>query len=304
MRQILVSGLINVETTIQVDGFPITYTPVRYPFFGINSRVSGVGYNVVKALHTLGDDVRFMSLIGADPAGRLVQEALSSDGIAGEFVIQAMPYTAQSAILYDATGKRMIHTDLKDIQERAYPAELFEQAVNGCSLAVLCNINFSRPFLSRARQRGLPIATDVHAIADLEDSYNRDFMAAADILFMSDECLPCPPEEWVRGVWRRYGPEIAVVGLGSQGVLLGVRSERFLERVPAVRTRPVVSTIGAGDALFSAFVHFYSRTHDPHGAIRRAVVFASYKIGEASAAEGFLDEDALERLCVQAAYHR
>ncbi|MBN1285764.1 MAG: hypothetical protein JXB47_10225 [Anaerolineae bacterium] len=35
--KILVSGLINFEITARVDGFPIPYTPVRYPFFGVNS---------------------------------------------------------------------------------------------------------------------------------------------------------------------------------------------------------------------------------------------------------------------------
>ena len=39
MNQILVSGLINIETTLRVEGFPIGYSPVRYPFFGINSTV-------------------------------------------------------------------------------------------------------------------------------------------------------------------------------------------------------------------------------------------------------------------------
>ena len=50
MRPILVSGLINIETTLQVEAFPIPYFPVRYPFHGIRSTVSGVGHNVAKAL--------------------------------------------------------------------------------------------------------------------------------------------------------------------------------------------------------------------------------------------------------------
>ncbi len=296
MSKILVSGLINIETTLSVEGFPIGYTPVRFPFFGVHSSVSGVGYNVAKALTVLGDDVRFLSLIGADAAGVLVRAALSADGISAEHVLGALAQTAQSVILYDGAGRRQVNSDLKDIQERAYPAGCFEEAIAGCSLAALCNINFSRPFLARARALGAPVATDVHTISDLEDDYNRDFMAAADILFMSDERLPAPPEAWVRAMWRRYGAEIVVVGLGRAGALLGVRRDGFLERIPAVTTRPVVSTIGAGDALFSAFVHFYAGTHDPYAAIRRAIVFASYKIGETSAAAGFLDEAALDRL--------
>jgi ribokinase len=136
----------------------------------------------------------------------------------------------------------------------------------------------------------------VHAISHPEDEYNRAFMAAADILFMSDELLPSPPEAWVRQVVDRYGAEIAVVGLGAEGAILAVRSDGFLERIPAVRTREVVNTIGAGDALFSAFVHVYHRTADPYQAIQKALVFASYKIGATGAADGFLDEKGLDDL--------
>lgn len=299
MAVILVSGLINLETTLRVDGFPIPYDPVRYPFFGVNSTISGVGYNLTKALRGLGDEVRFLSLIGCDPAGRLVEQALAGDGLPAEGVLAQLEHTAQSVILYDGRGRRQIHTDLKDIQERTYPLELFQAALPGCALAALCNINFSRPFLALAHQEGVPVATDVHTISDLEDPYNRDFMAAAQILFMSDEHLPASPEEWVRRIWNRYGTEIVVVGLGAAGALLGVRRDGALERVPAIVTRPVVSTIGAGDALFSCFLHEYLLAADPYQAIRSAVIFASYKIGTAGAAEGFLDSTGLTALARQ-----
>lgn len=296
MKPILVSGLINLEITLRVEGFPIDYTPVRYPFFGVNSTVSGVGYNVAKALTTLGSPVRFLSLVGRDPAGRLVRDSLTRDGIAGDLVLPDLEYTAHSVILYDADGRRQINVDLKDIQERAYPPAPFGEALAGCDLAVLCNVNFSRPFLQQARRAGVRVAIDVHTIADLDDEYNRDFMAAADVLFMSDELLPCPPEEWIREVMERYAPEVAVIGLGAYGALLAVKADGFVGRLPAVRTRPVVNTIGAGDALFSAFVHTYAHSGDPYRALERAIVFASFKIGTAGAAEGFLDATGLDAL--------
>ncbi|GAB4472368.1 MAG: sugar kinase [Anaerolineae bacterium] len=296
MPVILISGLINIETTIRVDGFPIEYSPVRYPFFGVNSTISGVGYNISRALKVLGSPPRFLSLIGRDLAGRMVSEALRDDGIPDEGVLAELEHTAQSAILYDGTGRRQINVDLKDIQECRYPPDRFEAALAGCTLAVLCNINFSRPMLARAREAGVPIATDVHTISTLDDEYNADFMRQADILFMSDERLPSPAETWARQVQGRYGTPILVIGMGEQGCLLAVKNDGFMERIPAVRTRPVVSTIGAGDALFSSFLHFYQRTGSPYDAIRRAVVFASYKIGEAGAAQGFLDEAGLEAL--------
>ena len=296
MKPILVSGLINLEITVRVEGFPIDYTPVRYPFFGVDSSVSGVGYNVTKALTTLGSPVRFLSLVGRDPAGHLVRDSLERDGIAGDLVLPQMEHTAHSVILYDAEGRRQINVDLKDIQKRTYPPALFQEVLAGCELAVLCNVNFSRPFLKLAREAGIPTATDVHTIADLEDEYNRDFMAAADVLFMSDELLPCPPEEWIRLVMERYAPRVAVVGLGARGALLAVRGDGFVGRYPAVCTRPVVNTIGAGDALFSAFVQAYARSGDPYHALERAIIFASYKIGTAGAADGFLDAAGLDAL--------
>jgi len=87
---------------------------------------------------------------------------------------------------------------------------------------------------------------------------------------------------------------LGFIGLGAQGALLGIRSQRQMVRFPAVYTRPIVSTIGAGDALFSAFLHSYLHNENPELALQKAIVFASYKIGETSAAEGFLNASSLE----------
>ena len=294
MGRILVSGLINVETTLRVDDFPLTYLPVRFPFFGVNSTISGVGYNIASALTTLGSEIDFLSIIGNDLAGDSVRLALSRDGLVDQYILDDMPHTTQSVIIHDQAGRRQIHTDLKDIQDRVYSPQLFEQALHHCSLAVLCNINYNRPFLTQTQNAGIPTATDVHTISDIEDEYNQDYMAAADILFMSDELLPCSPEEFARRLQNRFGTAVIVIGLGDKGALLAVKKDNFIERISAVSTRPVVNTIGAGDALFSSFVHIYQQTGDPYQAIHKSVIFASYKIGASGAAEGFMTAAQLE----------
>lgn len=299
MAKILVSGLINIETTLRIESFPIPYTPVRYPFFGVNSTVSGVGYNIARALTILGDEVRLLSLIGSDPLGGLVRSALERDHIAGQNVLEALEQTAQSVILFDGEGRRQINVDLKNVQETPYPSQRYSRAAADCDLVVLCNVNFSRPFLDMARKAGKPVATDVHSISDLNDAFNADFMRAADILFMSHEWLPVRPEEWVERVWNRYRAEVLVIGLGAEGALLALKKDRVMERIPAVRTRKVANTIGAGDALFSAFIHYYVKTGDAYLSLRKAIVFASYKLGAVSASEGFLDEETLELLFAQ-----
>jgi ribokinase len=296
MDEILISGLINFETTLRVDHFPVEYSPVLYPFHGIRSTISGVGYNLTKALKTLGHNPYLLSLVGRDTAGALVYQALLHDGLCPDHVCQTLDQTAQSVILYDSQGKRQIHVDLKDIQNHAYPVDLFARLLPSCRLAILCNINFSRTLLGIARQAGVPVATDVHAISDLDDPYNMDFMAQADILFMSDENLSVSPQEWASAIMKKYRPKIIVIGMGSSGALLGLAANSSLMIIPAVTTRPVINTIGAGDALFASFIHCYLQSADPYLALQKAVVFASYKIGETGASDGFIDAETLDRL--------
>ena len=293
MSKILVSGLINIETTLKIDSFPLEYNPANYPFFGIKSNVSGVGYNVAKALNTLGSEIQLMAMIADDMAGEMVKKAFARDGLDSHYLRENLTGTPQSVILYDQEGKRQIHTDLKDIQEQFYPIDKFKEAVSQAEIVCLCNINFSRHFIRKAKKLDKIIASDVHAISELDDEYNKDFMAAADILFMSDEELPEPPKEWAKKVLDKYEPEILVIGLGKKGALLAVEKDDYLEIHPAIKTRKVINTVGAGDALFSAFIHFYNQDYTPYEALDKAMVFASYKIGTARAAKGFLTEEKL-----------
>ena len=99
MSRILVSGLINIETTLRVDGFPIRFNPVRYPFHDVNLTVSGVRYNIAKALNKLSDEVRFLSIIGYDAAETQIRTELAADNISDEYVLSGMAQTAQSIIL-------------------------------------------------------------------------------------------------------------------------------------------------------------------------------------------------------------
>jgi len=103
------------------DGFPIDYTPVRYPFHGVNVNVSGVGYNIAKALTKLDDEVRFLSIIGKDAAALQVRSELSQDGIPDAFILSKIKETARSVILYDETGRRQIYVDLKRSTGSALP---------------------------------------------------------------------------------------------------------------------------------------------------------------------------------------
>lgn len=287
MATILIAGLINLETTVAVDAFPLSYQPVRFPFHGIQTRTSGVGYNLSAALTRLGHQVRLAAMVGDDDLASLVRATMAADGIDDRYLLKTLPSTPQSVILFEPSGRRQIHVDLKDIQEATYPDDVFREALDGVDLALVCNINFARRFLGHIRTRGIPIATDVHTISSLEDPYNRDFMEAADLLFCSDEHLPVAPELWAARVMNQWGTHVLVVGCGAEGSMLAERGKSPI-RVSAVSPRPVHNTIGAGDALLSGFIHGMVSGLEPETALRQASYFAGWKIGEASASRGFL----------------
>lgn len=296
MSKILVAGLTNIETTLKIDGFPVHYQPVNYPFFGINSTVTGVGVNVAKGLTILGNKVNYLTQIGDDEEGERSIHVIEQDGLDAKYTVKNLKSTPQSVILYDNDGKREIFVDLKDIQEVSYPTDLADEALKECDTAVICNINFARPLLHKAREAGVTIATDVHVLTDIHDPYNYDFMRDSNILFLSNEGIQGHEEDFAWRLVESYNSDIIVVGLGNQGALLYVRKDNFMGRFDAVNTREIVNTIGAGDALFTSFVHFYTKDHDPYTALKKAIVFASYKIGDKGAAEGMLSEPELNDL--------
>lgn len=292
----LVSGLVNIETTVKIREFPIQYAPIDFPFFGIRSGVSGVAYNISKALMSLGSKVRFSSFIGGDFEGRRILETLTADGIDADLIRAELRETPVSAVLYDESGRRRIYCDLKDIQEQTTQIAQIAEAVSECDVAVLCNINFNRGLLREVKRLGKPIATDVHVLGDINDEFNRDFMECADILFLSDEKLPCAAEEFIMQIKDAYPPKVIVMGRGDKGAMLYERQSDKVYTMNAANIGGVVNTVGAGDALFSAFLNFYFGGFSAVESLRRAEIFAALKIRHNGAAVGFPSADEVDKI--------
>ena len=288
MKKVLVSGLVNIETSLKVDVFPINYSPIEYPFFGVDTCVSGVGYNVAKAIKTLGGEVDLFSLVGDDLLGEMIKKTLADNHINYTF-----PYllnkTPTSVVLVDKEGRRKIYCDLKDIQER----EPLDTNLDDYSLVALTNINFNRRLLKAAHEKGITIASDVHVLSNIDDEYNKDFMKNANILFLSNEAINGREEEFVRELYERYHNDIIIVGCGEKGALLYEgKNDKFYHKI-ATAPKGIISTVGAGDALFSAFIYFYNKGENVEKCLQKAVIFAGLKISSSGGSNGFVNEEDL-----------
>lgn len=294
MSQILISGLVNMETTVQIEEFPIPYTPINYNFFGVHNYPAGVGLNLSMAFHTLGDDIALLSIVGKDLNKDMVCSELIKAGITTKYLDDSAKETATSAILYDQSGAREIYCDLKDIQELNMNKEIATEAMKHSDIVCLCNINFSRELLYIAHEQKKVIATDVQVIHDIHDSYNEDFMRYANILFLSNEEVKGRERSFLLEIVDEYHNDIIVMGMGKDGALLYTKESGTIKHYPSVFTRDVVNTVGAGDSMFASFLHFYRSGFSAEESLKRAIVFASYKVGESSAAKGFLTESEVE----------
>ena len=295
MARVLVSGLVNVETTVKVRKFPIDHYPIDYPFFGVQTNVSGVALNIASAARTLGDDVLLSSMTGQDFQAEYIRKELLGLGVDCTGIRDVLRQTPSSVVLYDDTGRRQIYCDLKDIQETAYP--LRSEMLDGVDLVVCCNINFNRPLLHAAKAAGKWIATDVHVLGNVHDEYNREFMECADSLFLSDEAAGEDYRGFLRNLHQTYGNEIIVMGRGGKGAALCWQGKCY--EIPAVQVGPIVNTVGAGDSLFTAFHHYFAGGYNPVEALIRGQLFASAKIGANGGARGFISEGRVEELYLQ-----
>jgi sugar/nucleoside kinase (ribokinase family) len=294
VARIVVVGVASLYLSAGVGDFPLEYQPDSAPAW-MRAGVTGSAAHIAKVLSALGDEVLLCTLAGTDPAGLAIRADLEASGLLGPGVVDAGA-TSLGVVLVAPDGSRMGYPYLAAVNAVGYPAETFHRLAEGADLAVLTNARFTRPLIGWAQRACVRIAVDVHLISDPCDTRSRPWLEAADIVFCSHERLQGAAEEWMARVFGRYpGCQVVGVGRGADGAVLGLR-DGTLVRAEAVAPRGVVSTSGAGDALFASFLHGWLATGSPVPALQSAVLHAGWKVGDAFPSAASLTADELARL--------
>ncbi|MQY06559.1 carbohydrate kinase family protein [Actinomadura macrotermitis] len=291
---IVVAGVTSLYVSAAVPEFPLRYRPSLTPDW-MGAGVSGAAGHIARVQRALGDQVRLCSPVGRDAAGLLIRAELGRLGLLGPGVVEAAE-SSMGVVLVDPDGRRMGLPHLTPVARVAYPAHVLHGLARGADLLVLTNAKFVRPLVPEAAALGVPVAVDVHRVADHDDAYNRPWLEAADIVFCSHERL-ADPRAWVAGLFARYPRcRLAGVGLGARGAMLGLRDGRLVT-VAAVTPGAVVNTAGAGDTLFATFLSELLRTGDAPAALRAGVVQAGWKITHRVPAAASLSRAELAERC-------
>ncbi len=292
MAKFAVAGIVQVETIVKVDEIPVKYFPVINKPDTIFTNVGGDAYNERVALKALGDEVEFFSMIGKhDMHGIFWDEEFMGDN---DYVLPILNATPTAVILYDNKRQQQIFEDIKDMRDVEFNLDLFREKIQDVDAVVLANANFCRPLAAAAKSAGKLVAINFRGFTEEKMQYNEDYFNMADIIYVSDDNIVGSASDFVRKLADTYSAKIIVLGQGAEGLTIFSRKDDLLAHYNPVKTNEIVNTSGAGNSLFSCFLHCYVTTGDAVHAIKNALLFASYKIGYMGTSNGFLAEEELE----------
>ena len=278
MSRFLVAGVTQIETIVRVDKIPVSFAPLTSEIDTIFTGMGGDAYNESLALAWLGDDVTFMSIVGRNQDLGLINPPDRKITLSTEYIIPQMNATPTAVVLYDKNRKQQIFEDIKDLRDNVYDMSMVAPIADACDMMVLANANFCRPFAKAAKQFDKPIAVNIRSYKAEKEKYNTE-----------------DPYDFIDRIANTYGTEIIILGQGSEGLILFDKSKNLRAHYNTVKTNEVVNTIGAGNALFACFLHYYMETGDSVNAIKNALLFASYKIGYMGTSNGFMTTDQLDQ---------
>ncbi len=295
MGKFLVAGVTQIETIVRVDKIPVVYSPITSQIDSIFTAMGGDAYNESLALAWLGDEVNFMSIVGRNQDLGLINPPDRKVTLNTEYIIPQMDATPTEVVLYDQNRRQQIFEDIKDLRDNVYDMSMVAPIAQSCDMMVLANANFCRPFAKAAAEHGKPIAVNIRSYKREKEKYNTDFLEPAKVLYFSDDTLEEDPYDFIDRIAQTYGTEIIILGQGSEGLILYDKKQNLRVHYNTVKTNEVVNTIGAGNALFACFLHYYMENGDSVNAIKNALLFASYKIGYMGTSNGFMTTDQLDQ---------
>jgi sugar/nucleoside kinase (ribokinase family) len=252
-NRVFVAGGASFNTMIRLAEFPQPHPQTVFSR-GYHEAVGGTGVGKALNLTKLGLPTTLHAMIGADDHGRLIKGFLSREGVA--FVHDIDPQgTERHVNLMADDGRRIsIYMAYATFEpELSWPT--LERLVAAADHVVLNIANYCRRLIPVAQRAARSIWCDLHDW-DGRNDYHRDFVDAADRVFLSSDSMPD-----YRGLMRALiakGKQLVVCTHGRSGSSALDASGEWID-LPIVDCYPRVDSNGAGDAFFAGFLYGHAR---------------------------------------------
>ncbi len=271
-RVLTVAGAFGIDTNVYPAGDRVG---LEMTFAHTTDGLGGAGCYSALASAALDVRTRAIAAIGADRFGAWIREALEDAGI--EITELRDPGgTHRSVNIVAGDGSRRNYFDARAVSETIVDLEACGRAIEDADVVHVHLDDWCRRILPLARDAGAVISCDLQDMTDIDDPYRADFVAAADVLFLSGANLRDPGASALELAGRRDG-RIVVVGAGADGCLVAHAGAVAQHAAVDLPDAPVVDTNGAGDNLAIGFLVAHVLDGSPLGpSVRRAQLGARW----------------------------
>ena len=294
---ILVVGSSNIDLVASVDRLPSRgETVLGYRFA---QSFGGKGANQAVAAARAGAEVAFLSKLGADANGRLIEQHLAAQGLSRPILLRDAEFpTGVAMILVDHSGENQIAV-VPGSNGRLTPADLRQhrELIAGARVLLL-QMEIPRETVFEAlrlgRECGLTTILNPAPAAPLPS----DLLRLMDILTPNESEAQAltgsaDPAEAARILTDR-GVGIVVVTCGANGAFLATGND--VTHIPGFLVETIDST-GAGDAFNGAVACAVAEGVPIKSAIERANAAGALATTGRGAQESMPTKDDIEQLC-------
>lgn len=266
MPHVLIIGGVSFNSMIYLDAFP-SPAPQTIWAGGFHETIGSTGAGKALNLRRLGMGVTLHAPIGDDRYGRACADHLRGAGV--EFIYDLDPQGTQRHVnLMDAAGRRISIFVVPGSFEPAIDVERLDALIPSADYVVLNISNYCRRLIPNIKRHGQPIWCDLHDY-DGASAYHRDFVDAADYVFMSSDALP-DYRALMRELIER-GKRLVVCTHGRDGATALTPAGEWIE-TPIVASYVKQDSNGAGDAFFSGVLHGHALGLDAARCLRLGAI--------------------------------
>ena len=287
-KKVLIVGGTSYDTIIHLNEF-IQPTPQTIWAEKSYCALGGTGAGKALNLAQLDFDVTVHTILGDDREAMEILSRLDSANIHC-LVTRTEQRSEQHTNLMSAGGERISIFTHPPANPDNLDWNSVEEALAECDIAAVSILDYTRPLLAKARGMGKPLWIDLHDY-DGKNQYHQDYIKAANVVFVSSDCLPNYREFMCEQI--ASGKDLVVCTHGKEGSeAMDSRCNWYQQDI--VDGFELVDSNGAGDAFFSGFLYSYLNNSGVQTCLRYGSLAAAMCINTEQLASRHLSPQALE----------
>lgn len=289
MPKVLILGGTTYDSIVRLDALPEP-KPQTIHYAPFHETIGSTGAGKALPLTRLEVPVTLHSIIGEDDYGRRIAETLGAAGV--DFLWDPDPAGTERHInLMDKNGGRISMFITQSSSRPPLDLSRLEKLIQGSDVIVLNIIAYTKTLIEMCLQSGKPVWTDLHDY-DGENPYHKEYIEAADYIFMSSDNLS--DYRTVMSSLVAGGKRLVVCTHGKRGATCLTGEGEWIE-MPIIDEYKLEDANGAGDSFFAGFLYGFLQGRSSLECMRLAAVSAGLCVTSQELAYPGLGRELLER---------